>query len=143
MTSLDRLLETHPQKPTTNFDAVAACLSACFECEQACTICADACIGEAHSDMLRQCIRICLDCADVCATTGRLVARQAQPDEKLWRTALEACVQACRSCAAECARHESRHEHCRICREVCERCERACMELMAAYPSGASAAPRH
>jgi hypothetical protein len=131
-----QMLATHPQKPTTALSDVAECLRACLECEQACTLCADACIGEQAFDKLRQCIRLDLDCADICAATARLVARQATPDPQLWRLTLEACAQACRACATECGRHQSKHEHCRICREVCERCEQACLSLLKAYPAG-------
>jgi len=142
-TMTERLLKTHPQRPTKHFDAVAACLSACRDCEEACTLCADACLGEENVARLRQCIRICLDCADVCATTERLVARQAAPDPQLWRLALDTCARACRVCADECRKHEGMHEHCKICREACESCERACLDVLAAYPSGGSAVQGH
>jgi hypothetical protein len=134
------MLGTHPQKPTTALGSVSDCLKACLECEQACTICADACLGEQAVSNLRQCIRLDLDCADLCAATARLVARQATPDAQLWRLTLEACAQACRACAAECGRHEARMAHCRVCRETCERCEKACVSLLMAYPAGGTAA---
>ncbi|WP_139829775.1 four-helix bundle copper-binding protein [Mycobacterium gastri] len=49
--------------------------------------------------------------------------------DKQPRAVLQACAVACKSCAEECAGHES-HEHCRICAEVCSRCERTCGELI-------------
>jgi hypothetical protein len=136
MSAMNEMLRTHPQKPTHHFDVVAACIAACFECEQICVTCADACLGEEQVGMLKQCIRLNLDCADLCGATGRLIARQARPDPDLWRATLEACAQACRSCGAECAKHQDRHEHCRICKEACERCERACRDALAALPAG-------
>lgn len=142
MSAITEMLRTHPQKPTRHFDEVAACIAACFECEQVCIACADACLGEEQVAMLRECIRLDLDCADLCGATGRLIARQARPDPALWRATLEACAQACRSCAAECAKHQDRHEHCRVCREVCARCEEACRRALAALPSG-GAESRH
>jgi hypothetical protein len=42
-----------------------------------------------------------------------------------------ACVVACRACAEECDFHASHHDHCRVCAEVCRRCEQACGELLA------------
>jgi hypothetical protein len=142
-TMTERMLSTHPQRPTPHFDAVAACLAACRDCEETCTICADACLGEQDVAHLRQCIRLCLDCADVCAATERIVARQAAPDAQLWTLALEACARACRVCADECRAHEGRHAHCRICREACESCERACRNVLAAYPGGGAARGAH
>lgn len=142
MTAIDQMLRTHPQKPTHHFDEVSAVISAVFECEQVCIACADACLGEERLAELRECIRLNLDCADICGATGRLVARQARPEPDLWRSVLEACAQTCRSCAAECAKHEKRHEHCRICREACERAERACNQALQAMPSG-GAESRH
>jgi len=37
-----------------------------------------------------------------------------------------------RSCGEECAGHADMHEHCRVCADVCRRCEQACRELLAA-----------
>ncbi|WP_373046909.1 four-helix bundle copper-binding protein [Vulgatibacter sp.] len=142
MSALTEMLRSHPQKPTTHFDAIARCIEACFECEQICVTCADACLAEEQVGMLRECIRLNLDCADLCGATGRLISRQARPEPALWRATLEACAQACRSCAEECAKHQDRHEHCRICKESCERCERACRDALQQMPSG-GAESRH
>lgn len=142
MNTIQEMLTTHPQKPTTHFDAVSACIAACFECEQVCTLCADACLGEKELEHLRQCIRLDLDCADVCGATGRMIARQAAPDPQLWRLTLEACAEACRACAVECSKHAAKFGHCRICREACLKCERACREVLQAYPTGGTQA-RH
>ena len=79
---------------------------------------------------LARCIRLNLDCADACAATGRIVARQTEPELALVRAALEACAAACRACAEECERHAAHHEHCRVCAEECRRCEEACNDLL-------------
>ena len=142
MSAITEMLKTHPQKPTSHFDVIQACIAACFEAQQVCFSCADACIGEEAIAELRQCIRLNLDCADLCGAAGRMIARQARPEPNLWRAALEACAEACRSCAAECRKHAGKHEHCRICAEVCERCEKACRELLQALPTG-GAETRH
>ena len=56
------------------------CLRACHDCATSCTICADACLAEEKLEMLRRCIRLNLDCADLCSATGRVLARQTEPD---------------------------------------------------------------
>ncbi len=131
-----QLLAAHPQKPTTSLDRVTECLRACLECAQASTLCADACLGEQAVAHLRQCIRLDLDCADLCTATARFVSRQATPEASLWRLMLETCAQACRASGAECGRHQTTYVHCRLCREASERCERACVALLEAYPAG-------
>ncbi len=126
-----QMLKTHP-KPAENFDEqeLIDCIEACFDCAQTCFSCADACLGEDMVKELTRCIRLNLDCADVCDTTGRIVARQTEPNEELIRAQLDACMVACRTCAAECERHADMHEHCAVCAEACRTCERACERLL-------------
>ena len=102
----EEMLKAHP-KELSGFDLqkLADCIAACFECAQACTACADACLSEEMVAELAACIRTDLDCADICVTTGK-------------------------ACGTECAKHAHMHEHCRICAEVCKRCEQACRELI-------------
>jgi hypothetical protein len=132
MDSIQGMLKTHPQPGRIDPSLLAPAANELFDCAQACTACADACLGEDQVPNLRRCIRTCLDCADICMTTGRLVARQTETDAKLVRSQLEACVTACRICAEECERHAAHHEHCRICGESCRRCEQACDQLTGA-----------
>lgn len=77
------------------------------------------------------CVGLNLDCADVCDTTGRVVTRQTEPDLRVVRVAIEACIVTRRACADECDRHAAHHDHCRVCAEVCRRCEQACSDLLA------------
>lgn len=144
MDSTTEMLQTHPAKPTTHFEVVNAAIQACYDCAQATTLCADACLSEKAEDIenLRECIRLDLDASDFCIATGRLIARQARPVPELWRAALQACIQACKACAEECARHEDRFDHCRVCREACERCVEACQAALDAIPEG-GAETRH
>lgn len=119
--------------PGVDIALLAAAAEAAFDCAQACTACANACLGELQVKELVRCIRLNLHCADICTMTGRLLSRQEHPD--LTRAALETCVLACRLCAEECERHAaSDMEHCRICAEACRRCEDACKRLLAALP---------
>jgi hypothetical protein len=126
------MLEAHPRPTIGDLDALVRCIEACGDCAAACAGCADADLGEDDVRDLIRCIRLCLDCADVCDATGRIAARQTEPDVSVIRAALETCVVACRASHAECRRHAEHHEHCRVCAEVCSRCEQACKELLAA-----------
>lgn len=132
MTHTHAMLQTHPQPGATDTVALVACIEACFDCALTCTMCADACLGEAHLDMLRRCIRLNLDCADICNATGRVLARQTLPDSALLRAQVQACLLACQLCAAECEEHAEMHEHCRVCADACRQCEAACNEMLTA-----------
>jgi hypothetical protein len=125
------MLEAHPQPASLDRDVLVRCIESCVECATACTSCADADLGESDLPDLVRCIRLCLDCADVCDVTGRVVIRQTAFDVGVVRATVEACVVVCRTCREECERHARHHEHCRICAEVCGRCEQACNDLLA------------
>lgn len=126
------ILETHPRPTGLDLGVLVRCIEACHDCEAACTSCADADLAEPDVQGMIRCIRLCLDCADVCDTTARVVTRQTEADLGLIRSVVEACVAACVVCREECEKHAAHHEHCRICAEVCRRCEDACNELLAA-----------
>ena len=130
MNSLEPMLAAHPRSSTLDHDALLECLRACHDCAASCTVCADACLAEDMVKELVRCIRLNLDCADVCEITGRVLARQTEPDTSLLRAQLEACARACEVCGAECARHADMHEHCRVCAESCRRCAEACHRLL-------------
>jgi hypothetical protein len=132
--TIREMLGTHPQPAGGDLDTRARCIEACFDCAATCTSCADADLGESDVQMMVPCIRRCLDCADVCEATGRIVTRQTAPDVAVVRATVEACIVACRVCREECERHAEHHEHCRICAEVCTRCEVACGDLLASLP---------
>jgi hypothetical protein len=124
-----QMLRAHPGQVKGDLDRLASCLSACSECAEACSTCADACLEELQAELV-ECIRLNLDCADVCDTTAKLLTRQTSRGVRVARKMLETCVLATRVCAVECEAHASRHEHCRVCAEVCRRCERLCQELL-------------
>jgi hypothetical protein len=132
MSYAKQMLDTYPRDFNTDAGVLAAAIEALSDCAQACTACADDCLSEPNVADLTKCIRLDLDCADVCTATLRVVSRQTEYDANVTRPLLEACVAACRSCGDECARHAEMHEHCRVCAEVCRRCEQACNELLAA-----------
>lgn len=132
MTVAKDMLATNPVEPSFTVDDLAALIDAAFECAQACTACADACLAEDMVADLRRCITLDLDCADVCDVTGRILSRQTGNVAELTRSLLQTCRDACRLCAEECGRHAGTHDHCRICAESCRRCEQACDRLLAA-----------
>ncbi|RDV44748.1 four-helix bundle copper-binding protein [Leifsonia sp. ku-ls] len=132
MSTATRMLETYPADlGGVDRDKLGACIEACIECAQACTACADACLSEEMVSELIKCIRTDLDCADICASTGNVLSRHTGYDANVTRAALESCRTASGACADECEKHADMHEHCRICAEVCRRCEAACAELLA------------
>ena len=134
------MIATHPDvKGNVNQDLLQF-IDAAYECAQACTSCADACLAEEMVAELRQCIRLNLDCADVCSATATVASRMTGSNEEVVRKMLEACARACRLCGDECERHASKHEHCRICAESCRRCAKACQAAMKTFESVDSAA---
>lgn len=135
MSTVQQMLETHPQSPQVDRDALVACIEECYTCAQTCTACADACLGEPQVQKLTRCIRLNLDCFDACVTTGNMLSRQTEPDWTVLRAQIETCAAACRACAAECEKHAQMHEHCRVCAEACRRCEKACTRLIEAIPT--------
>lgn len=130
--SIQEMLKTHPKPMTIDTQVLAECVDACFECAATCTACADACLAEEMVAELRACIRTDLDCADVCNATGRIMARQTEPDTTLLRAQLEACAAACGVCGSSCEEHKDMHEHCRVCAEACRRCEASCRKVISA-----------
>jgi hypothetical protein len=131
MHGIERMISTSPNRPPVDRTALAACIAACLECAQACTSCADACLGEQHVMDLRRCIRLNQDCADICAATARVLSRLIESDVAVTRAQLESCARACATCGAECHRHTS-HEHCKVCAEICQRCDEQCRGVLRA-----------
>ena len=130
--TLQDMIKSHPQPPSIDRDALLRCVEACLDCGASCTSCADADLAEDDVREMVRCIRLCLDCADACEATARIAIRQTAPDLGVLRAMVEACAAACRASADECERHAAHHEHCRICADVCRRCEQACLDLVAA-----------
>lgn len=135
MSPVQQMLRAHPDGASQeDIATLTACVEACFRCVEICTSCADACLSEPHVEDLRYCIRLNLDCADICAVTGRMAARQTQPNKDIMRAQLQACMTACWVCGDECARHAAMHEHCQVCADSCRQCEEACRRLIDAIP---------
>jgi hypothetical protein len=131
MSYVKQMLDTYPRTFNLDAEQLAAATEALYDCAQACTACADACLSEEQVAELVKCIQLNLNCADVCITAGRALPRQTEYDANLTKALLEACVQTCRSCGDECERHaEMGMEHCRVCAEACRRCEQACQALI-------------
>jgi hypothetical protein len=126
------MLDTYPGAAVLDKQLLTRCIETCLECGQASTACADADLGEQMVADLVRCTRLNLDCADMCQTTARVLTRQTGYDRDLTRAVVQACVQACEVSGDECDRHAQMHEHCRVCAEVCHRCQRVCEEMLAA-----------
>ncbi len=126
------MLDVYPGGLVLDKQLLTRSIETCLECTQACTACADADLGEQTVVDLVKCARLNLDCADMCQTTARVLTRQTGYDRDLTRAVVQACAQACRVSGDECDRHARMHEHCRVCAEVCHRCQRVCEEVLAA-----------
>jgi hypothetical protein len=125
---VQQIIATHPQLHGDVNAALIRAIEASFDCAQACTACADACLGEDRVKDLLQCVRLNLDCADVCTALGSLASRRTGSDERILARMLEVCAEACRVCGDECERHADHMEHCRICADACNACETACRQ---------------
>ena len=132
MSTTMEMLDTDPSQALLDKQLLARCIDTCLECAQACTTCADADLGEQTVADLVKCARLNLDCADVCETTARVLSRQTGADLDLTRAVVEACAQACKVSGNECERHARMHQHCRVCEEVCRRCQQRCEDVLAA-----------
>ncbi|WP_026851898.1 four-helix bundle copper-binding protein [Glaciibacter superstes] len=130
MTVTEEMLNSHPGADVAASDLLITAIDACYECAQAGTACADACLAEDTVADLVRCIGTDHDCADVCVATGAVLSRQSASDDNLTAALLAACVTACSTCADECESHADMHEHCRICGEACRRCQKACRALL-------------
>ncbi len=130
MTTTAEMLKTHPRQIEADADLFAQCADACFECAESCTACADACLSEEQIAELRTCVRLNLDCVDICESVGKVLLRQTGRKPETLRAHLEAVIAVVGACAEECERHAQKHEHCRICAEVCRRCEQSCLRVL-------------
>jgi hypothetical protein len=129
MQTIEQMISSNPNrsKATTG---LADCIAACIECAQSCVACADACLGEKQVEDMRRCIRLNQDCADICAATARVLSRLSEPDAGVVRAQLEVCALSCATCGTECHRHGDHFEHCKVCANICRRCEEACRKLL-------------
>ncbi len=140
MNHIQAILDAHPQRERMdNVQGFAAAVAACLDCAFVCNTCADACVAEEKGGMLLRCHRLDLDCAAICVSTAALLGRAYDPDARVLRAQLQACLAACVACAEECERHAKNMEHCRICAETCRICERACQAVMGRMPAMAMA----
>jgi hypothetical protein len=140
MNHVESMLQAHPNRTNmAPIPGLPAAIVAILDCAQACTTCADACIAEDKTRMLMRCIRVDMDCAAICAATAAMLSRVNEPDWRIIRAQLQACITACAACAEECEKHARDHAHCRVCAETCRTCERACTQAMSKVPTMAAA----
>jgi hypothetical protein len=125
------IIALHPHPSDLDREAALRCIDECLDCAASCTSCADDSLSEDDSREMTRVIRLALDCSEVCDATRRILIRQTTPDFRVTRATVAACVAACGACAEECDLHAAHHQHCRICAEVCRRCQQACENLLA------------
>ncbi len=140
MNHVQSMFDAHPNRAKAqNLGDLGTFLTVLMDCATSCAICADACGAESNVQTLVRCMRLNMDCAEVCSATACLLTRAADPDWRVIRAQLQACIAACSACAEECERHAKMHAHCRICAETCRACERACQQALGKVPAMAMA----
>jgi len=130
MSSIAKMFETHPVRPSSDHATAIECITACYACAEACNACADACLGEPSPGHLVACIRLDEDCADICLATARVISRLTATDKTVAGALLRACETACDLCAKECGEHGGKMPHCAVCAAACQRCADACRHLL-------------
>jgi hypothetical protein len=128
-----QMMDTYQHPIHVDPGLLAAAVDAASDCAQACATDTDADLSEQNLAEMVTCIRLCLDCTDICTATVGVLSRPAERDLTATRLLVGACAAICQSCGDECERH-ARMPHCRICAEACRRCERACRDLLDAWP---------
>ena len=128
-----QMLDTYPVNVNVDADLLAATIDALGDCAQACTADTDADLSEQNLAEMVTCIRLCLDCTDICTAIVGVLSRPAERDLTATRLLVGACAAICQSCGDECERH-AHMPHCQIRAEACRRCERACRDLLDAWP---------
>ena len=135
MNRVSEMMNAHPRDVRLDMTTLTRCIEACFDCAQSCTSCADACLGEENAIELVRCIRLNEDCKTACHATGEMLSRMTEPNWKVLRRQVEACLAACQECGSECERHADHMAHCRVCADACRACESACQDLLSAIPA--------
>lgn len=131
--NVQQMFAAHPQSKAQSkdhdagADPLAAAVEAMLDCAQVSSACADACVAETDARLV-QCIRMTLDCADVCHAAASVATRRTGSNATVVLGLLMLAEALTRDCAAECDQHAAHHDHCRLCAEVCRRCEAACHE---------------
>jgi hypothetical protein len=98
-----------------------------FDCAQACTACASACLSEERITALRKSIKNSLDCADLCEATARMLSQGGAYDVDLIRAQIRTCTEVCVRSAEECERRGRGP----ACVEAAHRCVESCPALLA------------
>jgi len=137
MSLLHEILDVHPQRIQMDKDVVSECISQLCSCRNVCIVCADACLASPDVKDMTRCVRSSLDCGDICGITAEVLLRQIEPNWKLSRKLLEACIATCRICGEECQKHADEHEYCRVCAKACriteDTTEKLLQEVAAAW----------
>ena len=91
--SIRKMISLHPK--ADNNQALGDAVHHLMYAAKMSMSCADACMAEAGSVDLTQCIRLCLDASDICEATARLGARRTGNDQPMLRELLELCARMC------------------------------------------------
>ena len=124
------IMRNHPQTVGLDTRALEQGVTACLDCAATLRSCADISLTRADVASRRYLVRTLMDGADVCQATARLFLRQTDPDPRLLRRQLEACLWACRICDAELQKHARQPGPERLGSEACSTCVHHCEQLL-------------
>lgn len=79
-------------------------------------------------EKMRRCIQNCLECANIChQTIHHCLEMGGKHADPAHIRLLMDCAEACMMSASMMARQSSFHaQHCHLCAEICEACEKSC-----------------
>lgn len=124
------IMRNHPQTIGLNTRVLEQGVAACLDCATTLRSCADISLTRSDVASRRYLVRSLMDGADVCQVTARLLLRQTDPDPRLLRRQLEACLRACQVCDAESQRYALRPGPERLSSEACSACVESCKRLL-------------
>lgn len=108
---------------TNATDKYQACIDECNKCAQACLECLIACLNETDVEDRKKCIITLLECAKMCEMSSMLMAIEAQSAKEHCKL----CANVCNMCEKECAMFKD--EHCQKCAQECQICASECEKM--------------
>ncbi len=100
----------------------------CFDASNACVLdcynCSSTCLLEDNQKSVARVIKLCIECADICRLAAAAIAMRSENMYAICRL----CAEICKKCEMECMRHKT--ECCIKCAGSCRLCAEACIKLI-------------